>query len=111
MRCACAAARVKVHPWISPYTLISLTPSWTSSFSILLLVMKRSWKDYYLQLSHMWCTLASAGLGVGTLNDSTSELARFVEELVDRQERERRQQLPRGRPKLQITEGKLHNQL
>ena len=48
---------------------------------------------------------------INNVIDSAREVVQFVEQLVDHQEKLRNQPLPRGRPKLQITEGQLRELL
>lgn len=67
---------------------------------------------YIVQIESLETTLQPTAMGaLNDLIDATRELTQSAEELVNRQRRLHRQQLRRGRPKLQITEDQLRELL
>ena len=63
---------------------------------------------YVVQIEALAAGLTPTAVGpLSGVIESTREVTQFLEDLLDRHERQREQQRPKGRPKLAITEGQL----
>ena len=101
----------KCQPWTWPATLISLTLCWRMLFSKCQLYMKplllfalQSLLSYAVHIESLVLGPIPSGLSDAIVTGS-------VEELFERQEIMCRQQLPRGRPKMQIMDFQLQKLL